>query len=278
MRRDWVIPGHEIVGEIVEVGENVTRFKKGNRVGVAWVHSTCGSCVHCARDQENLCDDDAFTGWTVNGGYAEYAVAPADFCYALPDAIDDEHAPPLLCAGIIGYRSLKLTGVRKGDRLGMYGFGGAAHIAIQVAHHWGCEIYVVTRSEAHRQHARSLGAVWAGGPDEVPPVKMNGSIVFAPAGPVVLDALDHLNKGGTVVLAGIHMTPIPEMNYRRHLYDEKCLRSAANATRRDGQELMRLAGEIPIKTSVQTFPLNEANEALIALKESRIDGAAVLLC
>ena len=278
MRRPWVIPGHEIVGEVVDAGGGVTRFGRGDRVGVAWLYSACGACARCAHETENLCDRAEFTGWSVHGGYAEFAVAPAAFCYRIPDAINDRHAPPLLCAGIIGYRSLRLCGVKRGDRLGLYGFGAAAHIAIQVARHWGCEVYVVTRSEAHQEHARSLGAIWAGGPKDKPPKRMNGSIVFAPAGPVVLDALEHLDKGGTVALAGIHMTPIPELNYRRHLYDEKCLRSVTNATRRDGEELLHLAGEIPIQTTVQTLALHEANEALITVKQSRIDGAAVLLC
>lgn len=278
LRRDYIIPGHEIVGEVIETGANVASFTRGDRVGVAWLHSTCGSCRHCRHDQENLCDNAEFTGYTVNGGYAEYAVAPADFCYAIPDRIDDTHAPPLLCAGIIGYRSLKLSAVKKGDRLGLYGFGGAAHIAIQVARHWGCEVYVITRSEEHQNHARTLGATWTGGPDDTPPVKMTGSIVFAPAGPVVLTALERLEKGGTVALAGIHMTPIPELDYRRHLYDEKHLRSAANNTRTDGRELLQLAAEIPIQTTVQTFPLEKANEALLALKQSTLDGAAVLSC
>jgi alcohol dehydrogenase, propanol-preferring len=277
MRREWVIPGHEVVGEVVAVGANATRHKRGDRVGGAWVHRTCGTCSYCRSDKENLCSSAAFSGWTVNGGYAEYVVVPEAFAYSIPDSFPDNQAAPLLCAGIIGYRALRLSGIRPGQRLGLYGFGAAAHIAIQVARYLGCENYVFTRSEANRELGLRLGAVWAGDSQGQAPASMHASIIFAPAGPIVLDALDAVDKGGTVVLAGIHMSPIPQMDYRRHLYDEKCLRSVANATRRDAEELLRLAGEIPIQTEVKTFPLDQANEALAALKEGRVRGAAVLV-
>lgn len=276
MRKSPVVPGHQVVGAVAAVGCGATRFAEGDRVGIAWLHETCGKCPFCESDRENLCDAAKFTGWTVNGGYAEYATVPEAFAYAVPEEFPGEQAAPLLCAGVIGYRSLRLSGVQPGQRLGLYGFGASAHIVIQVARHWDCETYVITRSESNRALARRLGAAWCGGPQDVPPAKLHAAIIFAPAGPLVLDALAALEKGGTVALAGIHMSEIPAMDYAEHLYHEKVLRSAANATRRDATELLQLAAEIPIRTNVTTYPLEQANQALLAVKNSAISGAAVL--
>ncbi len=273
-----VTPGHQIVGPVEACGTDARRFKVGERIGIAWLHGTCGSCSFCTQDRENLCPQARFTGWSVDGGFAEYAKVPEAFAYAIPAAFSDAQTAPLLCAGIIGYRALRLSGVGPGQRLGLYGFGASAHIAIQVARHWGQQVYVFTRSPAGRSLAKTLGAVWVGGSKDTPPKKMHGSIVFAPAGPIVLDALDVLEKGGTVALAGIYMSPIPTLDYTRHLYDEKILRSVANSTRRDGEELLSVAAEIPIRTTTQSFPLAQANDALQALKSGSISGAAVLTC
>ncbi len=276
IRRTPIIPGHQIVGTVAALGEGATCFQVGDRVGLAWLHDTCGTCGFCARDAENLCESANFTGWTVHGGYAEYTTVPEPFAYRIPDGFADEQAAPLLCAGIIGYRALRISGIQPGQRLGLYGFGASAHIAIQVAQHWGCDVYVFTRSETNRELARKLGAAWVGGSRDEPPAKVHGSIIFAPAGPLVRDSLEVLEKGGTVALAGIYMTPVPPLDYVKHLYDEKVVRSVANATRRDGQELLDLAARIPIHTATRLFPLAEANEALLALKTSEITGAAVL--
>ena len=275
-RQRTVIPGHQVVGTVAALGDGATRFQIGDRVGLAWLHDTCGTCGFCARDAENLCESANFTGWTVHGGYAEYTTIPESFAYRIPNGFADEQAAPLLCAGIIGYRALRVSGIKPGERLGLYGFGASAHIAIQIARHWGCEAYVFTRSETNRELARNLGAAWVGGSGDEPPAKVHASIIFAPAGPLVRDSLEVLEKGGTVALAGIYMTPIPPLDYIKHLYDEKAVRSVANATRRDGQELLDLAAKIPIHTATRTFALSEANEALLALKASKITGAAVL--
>jgi propanol-preferring alcohol dehydrogenase len=245
-------------------------------VGAAWLHSSCGTCSFCKRGLENLCETARFTGYHHQGGYAEYAVLPADFVYALPEGFSDRAAAPLLCAGIVGYRALKLSGVKPGETLGLYGFGASAHVAIQVAVHWGCEVLVFTRSENHRRHAKKLGAAWAGRSKDRPPQRPASSVVFAPAGEIVLDALSDVERGGTVALAGVTMTNIPEMNYARHLYYEKVLRSVTASTREDGLELIRLAAEIPIHMDTTLFPLEDANRALRLIKESRISGAAVL--
>jgi propanol-preferring alcohol dehydrogenase len=271
-----VVPGHQIVGVVEKVGDGVTRFKPGDRVGAAWLAWTCGECDYCKRDRENLCENARFTGYSVDGGYAEYAVIAADFAYPVPEGVSAVEAAPLLCGGIIGYRALRLCGIRPGQRLGMYGFGNSAHVAIQVARHWGCDVYVFSRGERHRRLAEELGAVWTGHPhDDAPPKKLHASVVFAPAGELVPVALEHLDKGGTVALAGIHMTPIPELDYGKHLYYEKTLRSVANSTRRDGEELLALAAEIPIKTTVETFPLEEANRVLRLMKDGRLEAGAV---
>lgn len=271
-----IVPGHEVVGIVEKPGQKASRFKEGERVGVAWLHSSCGHCGFCRQGRENLCENARFTGCHVNGGYAEYMVAPAKFAYSIPEIFSDREAAPLLCAGIIGYRALRLSEIKPGQRLGLYGFGASAHVVIQVAVHWGCQIYVFSRSEEHRDLARKLGAVWTGKSKNDPPSKIDSSIIFAPAGELVLDALRVIEKGGTVALAGIYMSPIPEMDYVKYLYHEKTLRSVANATRQDGKELMRIAAEIPIRTTTEVFALKEANRVLQLLKAGKINGAAVL--
>jgi len=273
-----IIPGHQIIGRVEQVGAGVTRPKVGDRVGVPWLHQTDGVCEYCREGKENLCENATFTGWLVNGGYAEYAVAQADFVYPIPEAFSDEEAAPLLCAGIIGFRSLRLSGITgpsPGKRLGIYGFGAAAHIAIQVARHWGVDVYAFSRDARHRQLARDLGAVWAGGSDDEPSVKLDSVIIFAPAGELVISALKVLKKGGCIALGGIHMSQIPPIDYQL-LYYERVVRSVANNTRQDGLDFLRVAAEIPIKTQVQIFDLAEANAALNALKHDAVSGAAVI--
>jgi len=270
-----VVPGHQVVGVIEALGGGVTRFGLGERVGVPWLYSACGKCDFCRRGLENLCDDARFTGQHVNGGFAEYMIAAADFAYPIPEGFPDEQAAPLLCAGIIGYRSLRLCEIKPGGKLGLFGFGASAHVTIQVARHWGCEVYVFTRSEEHRNHARDLGAAWVGGSDEAPPVQLDSAITFAPAGGVVHHALRALRKGGTLAVNAIHMSPIPELPYEL-LYGERTVRSVMNSTRRDAEELLQLAGEIPIRTDVEVYSLDEANAVLQRLKRSEIRGAAVL--
>jgi propanol-preferring alcohol dehydrogenase len=271
-----LVPGHQIVGVVEVCGAGATRFEVGQRVGVPWLYCTCGRCEFCACGLENLCVDARFTGLHADGGYAEAMVVHQDFAYPLPEGFSDLEAAPLLCAGIIGYRALRLCEIEPGQRLGLYGFGGSAHVTIQVARHWGCEVYVFTRSEAHRRLARELGAAWVGGAEDSPPASPQGSILFAPAGRLVLDALRVLERGGTLALAGVTMTPIPELDYDRLLYWERTVRSVANFTRQDARELLDLAAEIPIRTTVQRYALEQANEALLALKRSAIDGTAVL--
>ena len=272
-----LVPGHQVVGVVEARGEGATRFATGQRVGVPWLHRTCGECEFCRRGLENLCQDAQFTGLHADGGYAEAMLVPQDFAYPIPEGFSDVEAAPLLCAGIIGYRALRLSEVQPGQRLGLYGFGGSAHVTIQVARHWGCQVYVFTRSEGHRRLARELGAMWVGGAEDTPPAKMHGSIIFAPAGGLVPEALRVLERGGTLSLAGVTMTPIPELDYDRLLYWERTVRSVANFTRQDAEELLQVAAEIPIHTTVQTLPLEAANEALLALKRSEIDGAGVLV-
>ena len=271
-----LIPGHEIAGVVEGVGSEVIRFRVGDRVGVPWLYSTCGKCDFCRRGLENLCENARFTGYHVDGGYAQYVVVPEAFAYRLPQGFSDVEATPLLCGGVIGYRALKLSEVRPGERLGLYGFGSSAHMVIQIARHWGCEVYVFTRSEEHRRHALELGAAWVGGAKDTPPHKLDSSIIFAPAGWIVPEALRVLRKGGTLALAGIHMTPIPEMDYDTLLYHERTVRSVANSTRQDVVELLRLAETMRIRTDVQVFPLEEANHVLQLLKRAEIRGTAVL--
>lgn len=270
-----VIPGHQVVGTVTKLGPGVTRRCVGERVGVAWLHHTCGVCAYCRERKENLCDKASFTGYTVDGGYAEYMLASEDFVYPVPASFGDVEAAPLLCAGIIGFRALRLSGIQTGGRLGFYGFGAAAHVAIQVARHWGVEVYASTRDERHQKLALELGAKWAGGTTAEPPVKLDSAIIFAPAGEIVPAALKSLKKGGTVALAGIHMSLIPPLDYNM-LYHERVLRSVANNTRQDGEDFLQIAAEIPIHTAVELFPLSEANRALNLLKNDAIRGAAVL--
>ena len=274
-RKSPLIPGHQVVGVIEKRGEGAQRFAAGARVGVAWLHRTDGTCEYCRAGLENLCDNPMFTGYTVDGGYAEFIVAPEGFAYAIPEGFPDEQAAPLLCAGIIGFRSLRLSGVKRGSRLGFYGFGAAAHVAIQVARHWGVEVFASTRDARHQKLAMELGAAWAGGTFDEPPKKLDAAIVFAPAGEIVPAALKALKKGGTLVLGGIHMSPIPSFSYDL-LYQERMIRSVANNTRKDGEDFLRVASEIPIRTRIQIFPLSEANRVLNALKNDAIPGAAVL--
>ena len=274
-RKSPVIPGHQVVGTVEKRGEGAQRFAIGARVGVAWLHQTDGTCEYCRAGAENLCDSPKFTGYTVDGGYAEFIVAPEDFVYAIPEGFPDEQSAPLLCAGIIGFRSLRLSGIKAGGRVGFYGFGAAAHVAIQVARHWGVEVYASTRDARHQKLALELGAAWAGGTFDEPPKELDAAIVLAPAGEIIPAALKALKKGGAVVLGGIHMSPIPSFSYDL-LYQERMIRSVANNTRKDGEDFLKVAAEIPIRTHVQVFPLAEANRALNALKNDAIPGAAVL--
>jgi propanol-preferring alcohol dehydrogenase len=271
-----LIPGHEIIGVVEKIGKEATRFKLGDRVGVPWLGWTCGHCEFCVSGRENLCDQARFTGYTLDGGYAEYAVADPRFCFAIPDSYSDAEAAPLLCAGLIGYRSLVKAG--QGKRLGIYGFGAAAHIIAQVAKFQNREIYAFTRpgDEAAEKFALGLGAVWAGSSSEPPPVKLDAAIIFAPAGELVPQALRGLKKGGTVVCGGIHMTDIPSFPYSI-LWQERSICSVANLSRRDAEEFLPLAARIPVRTEVQTFPLERANEALEKLRSGQVNGAAVLL-
>lgn len=271
-----IIPGHQVVGTVAGRGEGANRFEEGQRVGVAWLFSTDETCSYCKKDNENLCESARFTGYSADGGYAEYMIIPEKFAYIIPEIFEDEEAAPLLCAGIIGYRALRLSGIKPGGRLGLIGFGASAHVAIQVAAHWGCEVYVFSRSTEHLALAKELGAVWTGALTETPPEKLESVVNFTPAGPTVPDGMRLLDKGGIQALAGIYMTPIPEMDYTEHLYHERTLRSVANATRQDGEELLKIAAEIPIRTTTRAFLLEEANQVLKLLKDSKIDGAAVL--
>lgn len=271
-----LVPGHEVVGVVERAGERAKRFKAGDRVGAAWLRSACGACRFCRSGRENLCEAARFNGYHADGGYAEFMAVPEKFAYALPDGFTDEAAAPLLCAGIVGYRALALSGFERGGTVGLYGFGASAHIALQVAKHRGAKVFVFSRGEAHRRLALGLGADWAGTAADDPPEKLTSAVIFAPVGSLYLDALRVLDRGGTAASAGIHMSPVPELDYDRLLYHERRMVSVANATRRDGEELLKLAAEIPIRTTVRVFPLEAANEALALLKAGKIDGAAVL--
>jgi propanol-preferring alcohol dehydrogenase len=275
-RHPEIVPGHEVVGRVATVGAKVGRFGEGDRVGVAWLQRTCGACRFCQRGDENLCLEPRFTGWDADGGYAEYCLVPAAFAYPIPHGLEPREAAPLLCAGIIGYRAFLRSGARKGSRLGLWGFGGSAHIAIQVARHVGCEVYVASRDARHRDLARQLGASWVGGPFDPPPAKLDAAILFAPAGELVPPALEALDRGGTLAIAGIHLSEIPALDYARHLFQERSLSSVTANTRRDGEALLRLATEIPLETHTALYPLEDANRALVDLKRDRIRGAAVL--
>jgi propanol-preferring alcohol dehydrogenase len=270
-----LVPGHQVVGTVDAVGEAGTHLREGDRVGVAWLAWACGACEFCRSGRENLCERARFTGYDVPGGYAEATVADASFVYRLPPRYPAHDAAPLLCAGIIGYRSLRLAEVHHGDRVGLFGFGASAHLAIQVARHWGCEVFVFTRSEAHRALARSLGAAWAGGLEDDAPAAVDRGVVFAPSGEVVVGALEHLRRGGTLAVNAIHLDRIPEFPYDR-LYWERTVRSVANATRKDAEEFLALAMELSLRVSVRQVRLEEANAALGDLKHGAIQGAAVL--
>jgi propanol-preferring alcohol dehydrogenase len=276
-RRLPVVPGHQVVGRVAGRGPGATRFGDGDRVGIAWLRHTCNQCRYCATGRENLCERAEFTGWHADGGYAEYAVVHEDFAYAIPPAFDDVQAAPLLCAGIIGYRALEVAAVRPGGRLGMYGFGSSAHVTIQLARGRGMEVYVCTREASHRALARSLGAAWAGDLHEPMPHRAEGTIVFAPAGDLVPVALRNLDRGGTLSLAGIYMTPIPRLEYEEDLFYERGIRTVTANTRADGAAFLAEAARIPVRLTTTAFALEAANEALARLKAGALAGSGVLL-
>jgi propanol-preferring alcohol dehydrogenase len=270
-----ITPGHQIVGLVDQIGPGIQQLKTGDRVGIPWLYSTDGTCAFCRRHSENLCEQARFTGYHVPGGYGEYCVVREDFAHPLPSVFADEQAAPLLCAGVIGYRAYRLSGAQPGQRLGLYGFGASAHLVLQLARHQGCQVYVFTRSRAHRALAERLGAVWTGAAEDTPADLLDAAIIFAPAGQLVPQALRVLDKAGTVALAGITMTEIPALAYNL-LYHERVVRSVANSTRDDCRDFLHQAAEIPIQPRVQLYPLADANRALEDLKHSRLDGAAVL--
>ena len=294
-RNPRIIPGHQIVGEIIAgdfepasdhvgtgalarpVERSSTKLSSGSRVGVSWLGGTDGSCSYCRRNMENLCDSPTFTGYSVNGGYAEYALARADFCFSIPAKLDNLHAAPLLCAGIIGFRSLRVAGVEKNERVGLFGFGASAHLAIHVLQHWNCEVFVSSRGESHRKLATSLHATWVGTENERPPVQLDRAITFAPSGDVVIAALSSLRKGGVVAINAIHLDRMPQFDYDRLLWGERQIRSVANMTRSDARDFLELAAEIGLQPKVTSFPLDKVNEALAAVKHDSIDGAAVVV-
>lgn len=272
-----VVLGHQVVGKVAALGSGAKRFQLGDRVGIAWIYSACGKCRFCQRGNENLCLEFKGTGCHVNGGYAQYTVVPEDYAYLIPQRFSDSQAAPLLCAGAIGYRDLALSGIQRGQTLGLFGFGASAHIVIQVAKYWGCEVFVFTRSEEHRELAKKLGASWTGGPEDQPPRKLNCAIDFTPVGETVVKALSVLEKGGRLILAVIRKkNPIPSMDYSKHLWDEKEIKSVANITRKDAEDFLSLAAEIPVIPEVEEFQLAEANEALLLLKQGKIQGSGVL--
>jgi alcohol dehydrogenase, propanol-preferring len=275
VRREALIPGHQIVGEIINGGS--PDLPLGMRVGVSWIGGTDGTCWYCQQGMENLCDSPTFTGYTVNGGYAECTLARADFVFPLPESLDVLHAAPLLCAGIIGFRSLRVADVQRGERVGLFGFGASAHLVIEVLKSWKCKTYVSTRGESHRKLASSLGADWVGSEREKPPVELDRAITFAPSGDVVIAALSSLRKGGVVAINAIHLDRIPEFDYDRLLWGERQIRSVANMTREDARDFLQIAAEIRLRPKVTAFSLDQANEALLAVKSDAIDGAAVII-
>jgi propanol-preferring alcohol dehydrogenase len=275
-RRLPITPGHQVVGRVAALGTNAAGWRVGDRAGVPWLNRTCGKCAYCRRGEENLCPQAEFTGLDRDGGYAEYLVAPAAFALRIPDAFDDIHAAPLLCAGIIGYRSLRKADVREGETVGLFGFGASAHLAVQVARRWDCRVLVFTRSMEHRKLALALGAEWAGAAEDEAPSVLDRAVIFAPAGGLVPAALRKIRPGGTLAVNAIHMTPIPSMPYDL-LYGERTIRSVANATREDGCEFLDLAAHIGVRAETETFPLTEANLALGRLKWGGIRGAGVLV-
>jgi propanol-preferring alcohol dehydrogenase len=274
-RRLPIVPGHQVVGRVVALGDGVDRWAPGDRVGVAWLAGACGACRHCRAGYENLCDRAEFTGWDRDGGYAEAMVARADFAFSIPDSFSDIDAAPLLCGGVIGYRSLQISGIRPGGRLGLYGFGASALLALQVARHWDCEVYVATRSATEGQRALEFGAAWAGGYDEVPPVELDAAVTFAPVGSVVVAALRAIAPGATVAVNAIHLDEIPAFDYDL-LWRERGVRSVANFTRRDAEEFLAIASAIPIRTVADVYALGDANTALRRLAAGEVSGAAVL--
>jgi len=273
--RKELIPGHQIVGEVVDGA--IPNLALGTRVGVSWIGGTDGTCWYCQRGFENLCDSPTFTGYGVNGGYAEYALARSDFVFPLPESLDDLHAAPLLCAGIIGFRSLRVAGVEQGERVGLFGFGASAHLAIEVLKAWKCKVYVSTRGASHRQLAASLGADWVGSENDKPPVELDRAITFAPSGDVVIAALSSLRKGGVIAINAIHLDRIPQFDYDRLLWGERQIRSVANMTRADARDFLQIAADIRLTPKVAAFALDQANEALLALKNDSIDGATVVV-
>ena len=275
-RRRGVVPGHQVVGVVVEAGPGSARFVQGDRVGIAWLRGTCGECRWCRSGRENLCPRSTYTGWDVDGGFAEYAVVPAAFAYRLPELLDPAAVAPLLCAGIIGYRSLVRAALPPGGRLGIYGFGSSAHITAQVALAQGAELFVMTRGAASRALARELGAAWVGGPEDEPPVPLDSAIVFAPAGPLVPVALAALDRGGTLALAGIHMSEVPPLEYQRHLFLERDLRTVTSNTRRDGEELLALSARLGVRAHVTTYPPDAVDQALRDLAADALAGSAVV--
>lgn len=275
-QRAEVVPGHQIVGRVDACGAGVREPRLGDRVGIAWLRRSCGACRFCARGDENLCLAPRFTGWHDDGGFAEFAVAPAAFVHPLDPRLAARDVAPLLCAGIIGWRAFTRSRVHPGGRLGLFGFGASAHIVIQIARHHGCEVFAFSRAPEHAAFARALGAAWAGGSFETPPAPLDAAIVFAPAGELVPVALERLDRGGTLALAGIHMSDVPALDYQRHLFQERTLTSVTANTRADARALLALAAEIPIRTATTPYPLERANEALLDLAEDRLRGAAVL--
>jgi propanol-preferring alcohol dehydrogenase len=272
-----VVPGHEIVGTVDKLGAGSSRFAQGDKVGVAWLRHTCGQCEFCTSGRENLCADQRFTGYHADGGYAEYAVVPEAFAYAIPEGFDDAHAAPLLCAGIVGYRAFKRSRPRDGGTLAIYGFGSSAHVIMQIATHRGMDVYVVTRGREHRELAREMGAAWVGEEAADMPEKVDSAVIFAPAGELVAPALEKMRKGGTLSLAGIHMSDIPMLNYHEHVFFERDIRSVTANTRQDGRELLAEAAEVPIRPHVTTYRLEQANQALQDVKADRIRGSSVLI-
>jgi alcohol dehydrogenase, propanol-preferring len=270
-----LIPGHQIVGEVVEGA--TSELPLGTRVGVSWLGGTDGTCWYCRQHFENLCDVPTFTGYSVDGGYAEFATASADFVFPLPAALTDRQAAPLLCAGIIGFRALRVAGVEEGERVGLFGFGASAHLAIEVLKAWQCEVYVSTRGTSHRKLAESMGASWVGTELDRPPKELDRAVTFAPSGDVVVAALSSLRKGGVVAINAIHLDRMPEFDYDKLLWGERQIRSVANMTRKDARDFLDLAARIQIEAKITTFPLDQANEALLAVKNDAIDGAAVLV-
>ena len=277
VHRPGVTPGHEVVGEVVALGPGAEHFTLGDRVGIAWLRQTCGRCQYCCRGAENLCPQSRYTGWDADGGYADFATVPADFAHRLPDGYTDSELAPLLCAGIIGYRALMRADLPAGGRLGLYGFGGSAHITAQVALARGAEVHVMTRGAQARELALALGAASAQGAAEAPPVKLDAAILFAPVGDLVLPALEALDRGGTLAVAGIHLSDIPVLNYQRHLFQERQIRSVTSNTRADARAFLKLAAQHRIEVSTPQYRLAEADRALTDLAEGRIAGAAVLL-